>query len=47
MSHQTPGTSFYMILHNETADAIKRCLQWQGTPEVFLPIRVDILKSLC
>ena len=33
---------FQKILHNETAYAIQRRLQWNGIPTVILPIRVDI-----
>jgi amino acid transporter len=33
---------FQKILHNETAYAIQRRLQWNGTPSVILPIRVNI-----
>jgi hypothetical protein len=33
---------FQRILHNETANAIQRRLQWDGIPTVILPIRVDI-----
>jgi len=33
---------FQKILHNETAYAIQRRLQWKGIPTVILPIRVDI-----
>jgi len=37
--HEHP---FQKILHNETAYAIQRRLQWNGIPTVILPIRVDI-----
>lgn len=33
-------TIFNRFLHNETAFAIQRCLQWEGVPMVILPIRV-------
>ncbi len=33
---------FQKILHNETAFAIQRRLQWNGIPTVILPIRVDL-----
>jgi hypothetical protein len=33
---------FQKILHNETANAIQRRLQWDGIPTVILPIRVDL-----
>lgn len=33
---------FQKILHNETANAIQRRLQWNGIATVILPIRVDI-----
>jgi K+ transporter len=33
---------FQKILHNETAHAIQRRLQWDGIPTVILPIRVDV-----
>jgi hypothetical protein len=29
-------------LHNETAFAIQRRLQWQGLPMVVLPVRVSV-----
>jgi len=35
-------TIFHKILHNETALAIQRRLQWNGIPTVILPVRVDI-----
>ena len=31
---------FQRILHNETASAIQRRLQWEGITTVILPIRV-------
>jgi amino acid transporter len=34
-------TPFQKILHNETAFAIQRRLQWQGITAVILPVRVD------
>ncbi len=37
--HEHP---FQKILHNETANAIQRRLQWNGIATVILPIRVDI-----
>lgn len=37
--HEHP---FQKILHNETAYAIQRRLQWNGIPTVILPIRVEI-----
>ncbi len=37
--HETP---FQKILHNETAYAIQRRLQWNGIATVILPIRVDL-----
>jgi hypothetical protein len=37
--HEHP---FQKILHNETAYAIQRRLQWNGIATVILPIRVDI-----
>ena len=37
--HETP---FQKILHNETAYAIQRRLQWDGIATVILPIRVDV-----
>ena len=37
--HENP---FQRILHNETAHAIQRRLQWNGIPTVILPIRVNI-----
>ncbi|NLW34370.1 APC family permease [Syntrophorhabdus aromaticivorans] len=37
--HENP---FQRILHNETAYAIQRHLQWDGIPSVILPIRVNI-----
>jgi hypothetical protein len=33
---------FQKILHNETAFAIQRRLQWDGITTVIMPIRVDI-----
>jgi amino acid transporter len=33
---------FQKVLHNETAYAIQRRLQWSGIPTVILPIRVDL-----
>jgi hypothetical protein len=33
---------FQKILHNETAFAIQRRLQWEGITTVILPIRVDL-----
>ncbi|MEN6617780.1 MAG: APC family permease [Syntrophorhabdus sp.] len=33
---------FQKVLHNETAYAMQRRLQWDGIPTVILPIRVDI-----
>jgi amino acid transporter len=33
---------FQKVLHNETANAIQRRLQWDGIPTVILPIRVDL-----
>jgi hypothetical protein len=35
-------TIFHKLLHNETALAIQRRLQWDGIPTVILPVRVDI-----
>ena len=35
-------TIFHKVLHNETALAIQRRLQWDGIPTVILPVRVDI-----
>ncbi len=35
-------TPFQKILHNETAYAIQRRLQWDGIPAVILPIRVHL-----
>lgn len=35
-------TAFQRILHNETAFAIQRRLQWEGITAVILPIRVNI-----
>jgi len=35
-------TLFHKILHNETALAIQRRLQWKGMQVVILPIRIDI-----
>ncbi|MBN1280828.1 MAG: APC family permease [Candidatus Thermoplasmatota archaeon] len=35
-------TIFHKILHNETAFAIQRRLQWQGLPVVVLPQRIDV-----
>lgn len=37
--HETP---FRKILHNETAYAIQRRLQWDGIAAMILPIRVDV-----
>jgi len=37
--HENP---FQKILHNETAYALQRRLQWNGIPTVILPIRVDV-----
>lgn len=37
--HENP---FQRILHNETAYAIQRHLQWDGIPSVILPIRVNM-----
>jgi amino acid transporter len=37
--HETP---FQRILHNETAYAIQRRLQWNGIAAMILPIRVDM-----
>jgi K+ transporter len=36
---------YYKILHNETAFAIQRRLQWAGIENVILPIRMDMNKS--
>ena len=33
---------FHKLLHNETAYAIQRRLQWAGIPTVILPIRINI-----
>jgi amino acid transporter len=33
---------FQKLLHNETAYAIQRRLQWKGIPTVILPVRVDV-----
>ena len=33
-------TWYQRILHNETATAIQRRLQWEGLPTVVLPVRV-------
>jgi len=33
---------FQRILHNESAYAIQRRLQWAGVPSVILPIRVNM-----
>ena len=33
---------FHRLLHNETAYAIQRRLQWNGIPTVILPIRVNV-----
>jgi hypothetical protein len=33
---------FSKLLHNETAFAIQRRLQWDGLTTVILPIRVDV-----
>ena len=33
---------FQRILHNETANAIQRRLQWEGITTVILPVRVNI-----
>jgi amino acid transporter len=33
---------FHKLLHNETAYAIQRRLQWNGIPTVILPIRVNV-----
>ena len=35
-------TIFHKLLHNETANAIQRRLQWDGIPVVILPVRVDV-----
>jgi len=35
-------TIFHKLLHNETALAIQRRLQWRGIPTVILPVRIDI-----
>jgi hypothetical protein len=35
-------TPFQRILHNETAYAIQRRLQWNGIAAMILPIRVDV-----
>jgi len=35
-------TIFHKLLHNETALAVQRRLQWRGIPTVILPMRVDI-----
>jgi hypothetical protein len=35
-------TPFQRILHNETAYAIQRKLQWDGIAAMILPIRVDV-----
>jgi K+ transporter len=35
-------TIFHKLLHNETALAIQRRLQWRGIPTVILPVRVDV-----
>ncbi|MEM0493110.1 MAG: KUP/HAK/KT family potassium transporter, partial [Candidatus Thermoplasmatota archaeon] len=35
-------TIFHKILHNETAFAIQRRLQWKGLPVVILPLKADI-----
>ena len=37
--HENP---FQRILHNETAYAIQRKLQWNGIAAMILPIRVDV-----
>jgi len=34
--------AFQKILHNETAFAIQRRLQWEGITTVILPVRVNI-----
>jgi hypothetical protein len=34
--------AFQRILHNETAFAIQRRLQWEGLTAVILPVRVNI-----
>ena len=33
-------TWYQRLLHNETATAIQRRLQWEGLPTVVLPVRV-------
>ena len=35
-------TSIDKILHNQTAFAIQRRLQWEGIPTVIMPIKVKI-----
>lgn len=35
-------TLFHKILHNETALAIQRRLQWKGMPVVIIPVRLDV-----
>jgi hypothetical protein len=35
---------YYKLLHNETAFAIQRRLQWAGIENVILPIRMDMKK---
>jgi len=35
-------TIFHKLLHNETAFAIQRRLQWKGLPVVILPLKADI-----
>jgi amino acid transporter len=37
---------YYKLLHNETAFAILRRLQWAGIENVILPIRMDLQKKL-
>ena len=34
-------TIFHKLLHNETAFAVQRRLQWKGIPVVILPTRTD------
>jgi hypothetical protein len=36
---------YYRLLHNETAFAIQRRLQWAGIENVILPIRMDMKKT--
>lgn len=37
---------FHKILHNETAYAIQRHLQWEGIPTTILPIRIHIENAI-